>query len=179
LIEPRALLASPHPDERPTRRVTVLDRRIGGIVPLRFVALACLVALAGCSADEVHSPQTFFPGSNRTSWSACGKIGGTGDVLQICADLTLDQATQKPTGYSILFHLPNAEHVRIAVFDARASLVKVLLDSDEAANLPDVFRDPPVDWDFTDAAGARVAQGDYRFYFSAGGIVSTSDVEVP
>jgi hypothetical protein len=148
-------------------------------VLLRRMALVGLLVLAGCSADEVHSPQTFFPGSTRSSWSACGKVGGAGDQIQVCADLALDPGTLKATGYSILFHLPNAEHVRIAVFDAHAVLLNVLLDGDEPANVPGVFRDPPVNWDFTDAAGVRVPAGDYRLYFSAGDIVTTSDVEVP
>ena len=146
---------------------------------MRRLALIAALALAGCSADEVHSPQVFFPGSHPSSWSACNKIGVLGDEVQICADLTLDPATLRATGYSISFHLPNSAHVRIAVFDSRGALVNLLLDSDELANLPGVFREPPVGWDFTDAHGNRVPAGDYRCYLSAGSIVSTSDVAVP
>ncbi len=65
------------------------------------------------------------------------------------------------------------------MFDSQAALVKTLLDADEPATLPGQFRLPPISWDFTDANGQPVGSGDYRLYFKAGDIVSTSDVQVP
>ncbi|HET9251833.1 MAG TPA: hypothetical protein VFP58_06935 [Candidatus Eisenbacteria bacterium] len=56
--------------------------------------------------------------------------------------------------------------------------MKVLFDAEEPATLPDQFRSPPIIWDFTDANGTRVPDGDYRIYFSATGFLSTSDVPV-
>jgi len=67
--------------------------------------------------------------------------------------------------------------VRIAVFDANAVLVKVLLDSEEQGTLGQ-FRTPPVQWNFTDAHGDRV-KGEFRIYFSAGEFLTSSDVVAP
>jgi hypothetical protein len=139
--------------------------------------LACL-ALVGCSSDGIHERQTFFPGSTLTSWSACDKFTGTSDQIQICASNGYLAGSSTLT-YNISFSLPNDEHVRIAVFDSHAALVKVLLDQDEPATLPGFFRTPPVAWDFTDAQGVRVPRGDYRLYFKAGDFQSSSDVEIP
>jgi len=80
--------------------------------------------------------------------------------------------------YNISFFVPEPEHVRIAVFDEHASLVNVLFDADEPATLAGTFRSPPVSWDFTDARGNRVPDGEYRLYFQAGDYVSTSDLTV-
>lgn len=135
--------------------------------------------LLGCSADGIHDPQKFFPGSDLESWDACSKFGDPAeDQIQICASTGLLPGRSSAT-YNILFALPNSSHVRIAVFDETAALVKILLDSDEAATLPGLFRQPPIAWDFTDAAGHRVPGGDYRIYFRAGDFLSTSDVPVP
>ncbi|HEX7079358.1 MAG TPA: hypothetical protein VF363_13120 [Candidatus Eisenbacteria bacterium] len=81
--------------------------------------------------------------------------------------------------YSIQFALPAPAHVRIAVFDSRAALVKVLFDSDEPATVAGYFRTPPIEWDFTDAHGALVKPGPYRLYFKAEDYTSTSDVVYP
>lgn len=56
--------------------------------------------------------------------------------------------------------------------------MKVLLNDDEPATLPGEFRQPPIVWDFTDEAGARVPDGDYRVYFQSDTFLSTSDVVV-
>ena len=97
--------------------------------------------------------------------------------MTICAsELTLPGATSP--SYNINFAIPAPEHVRIAVFDEHASLVRVLFDADEPATLSGSFRMPPISWDFTDAAGRRVPEGSYRLYFQAGDYVSTSDVTV-
>jgi hypothetical protein len=141
------------------------------------LALAC-VALVGCSSDGIHERQTFFPGSTLTSWSACDKFTGTTDVIQICASNGYLAGSTTLT-YNISFSLPNDAHVRIAVFDSHAALVKVLIDQDEPATLPGFFRSPPIAWDFTDTAGHRVPPGDYRLYFKSGEFQSSSDVEVP
>jgi hypothetical protein len=74
--------------------------------------------------------------------------------------------------------MPNAGHVTIGVFDSNAKMVKILLDDDEPATLPGQFRQPPVIWDFSDAQGNRVPDGDYRIYFQSGEFQSTSDVAV-
>ena len=125
----------------------------------------------------MHSPQKFFPGSNQTSWDACDKFGTAGDQIQICASTGLLAGQTAPT-YNIRFNMPNAGHVTIGVFDTNAKLVKYLLDDDEPATLPGLFRQPPVVWDFTDANGVRVPNGDYRVYFKTGDFQSTSDVAV-
>jgi len=125
----------------------------------------------------VHSPQEFFPGSDKTSWDACDKFGTPGDQIQICASTGLLAGQPAPT-YNIRFNMPNAGHVTIGVFDSHARLVKSLLDQDEPATLPGQFRQPPVVWDFTDSEGHRVSDGDYRVYFQSGEFLSTSDVVV-
>jgi hypothetical protein len=142
-----------------------------------LLLFAC-VALVGCNSDAIHERQTFFPGSTLTSWERCDKFTGISDDIQICASTGLLPGATTPT-YNISFSLPNDAHVLIAVFDRYAKLVKVLLDADEPATLPGFFRQPPVAWDYTDAAGARVPPGDYRFYFKSGDTQSTSDVVVP
>ncbi|MGE5177714.1 MAG: hypothetical protein ACM3PF_01330 [Bacteroidota bacterium] len=140
--------------------------------------MIAVVALVGCSADGIHSTQTFFPGSTLTAWDDCGKFGPTSNTIAICAQTGINPATQV-NSYNISFFIPSPEHVRIAVFDEHANLVKVIFDADEPATLEGTFRTPPVPWDFTDAAGRPVASGDYRLYFKAGDYVSTSDVTVP
>jgi hypothetical protein len=100
-----------------------------------------------------------------------------GSQIEICASTALSPGETQAT-YNIRFSLPNAAHVRIAVFSSKAALVKVLLDDDEPATLPGEFRSPPVVWDFTDQSGARVPLGDYRVYFESGDFLSMSDVEV-
>jgi len=133
--------------------------------------------LVGCSADGIHSPQTFFPGSQRTSWDECSKFGTTSNVVAICAQTgLLPNATA--VSYNIDFFIPAPEHVRIAVFDEHAALVKILFDADEPATLPGTFRPGLISWDFTDASGTRVPAGTYRLYFQAGDFVSTSDLDV-
>jgi hypothetical protein len=154
------------------------SRPAGSSNPLKsFLALACL-ALVGCSSDGIHERQTFFPGTTLTSWAACDKFTGTSSDIQICASNGLLAGATNIT-YNISFSLPNDAHVRIAVFDSHAALVKVLLDQDEPATLPGFFRSPPVAWDFTDANGTPVPRGDYRLYFKSGDFQSSSDVEVP
>ncbi|MGH7680514.1 MAG: hypothetical protein ACRENN_00835 [Candidatus Eiseniibacteriota bacterium] len=139
--------------------------------------MVAIVALAGCSADGVHSVQNFFPGSEKTSWDECGKFSVTGSEIIVCASTSvLPGATQQT--YNIEFSLPHAAHVRIAVFDAHAARMKMLLDSDEAATLPGFFRQPPVPWDFTDESGHRVKAGNYRIYFESETFISTADLEV-
>lgn len=132
----------------------------------------------GCSADGIHSTQQFFPGSELTSWDACDKFATTGDHIAVCATKGLlpDGVTE---GYSIQFALPAPVHVRIAVFDSRAALVKVLFDADEPATVQGYFRTPPIEWDFTDANGVLVKPGQYRLYFKAEQYLSTSDVVYP
>ncbi len=139
--------------------------------------MACL-ALVGCNSDAIHGRQAFFPGSQRTSWSACDKFSGISDAVQICASLGLLPGATNTT-YNISFSLPNDTQVVIAVFDSHADLVKVLHNADEPATLPGFFRQPPISWDFTDENGVRVPTGDYRLYFKTGGLQSTSDLEVP
>ena len=139
--------------------------------------LACF-ALVGCSSDAIHGQQTFFPGSTRTSWAECDKFSGISDEIEICASIGLMPGASQQT-YNISFFLPNDASVLIAVFDSHAALVKVLLQSEETATVPGFFRQPPVVWDFTDAKGARVSPGDYRFYFKSGETQSTSDLVVP
>lgn len=141
-----------------------------------LLVLACL-GIAGCSSDSIHSAQTFFPGDQRTSWDSCDKFSSTQDEVTICATTSLLPGQSAPT-YNIRFNTPNSDHIKIAVFDSHAALVKVLFDADEPATLPDEFRSPPILWDFTDANGARVPDGDYRIYFSATDFLSTSDVAV-
>jgi len=142
------------------------------------VPLALLLAIAGCSSDGVFSPQKFFPGSERQSFSDCGKFGPSGFEPQICAGFYTAPGKTEAT-YFISFFIPNDEHVRIAVYDQNAKLVKVLLDQDEPANLPGFYRQPPVEWDFTNQEGERVQPGDYRVYFSAGDVLVPSDVVAP
>lgn len=138
--------------------------------------MIAVVALVGCSADAVHSPQKFFPGSALTSWDDCSKFGSTSNVVAVCAQTGIVAGTDS-TAYFIEFFIPSPEHVRIAVFDQHAVLVKVLFDADEPATLPGTFR-PAIHWGFTDTAGRHVQAGDYRVYFQAGSYISTSDVAV-
>ena len=144
-------------------------------MPLRVLALFCVAVILGCSADNVDSPLVFFPGSERTSWDDCGKFGGGGDLVQVCAALINVPNTNVPASYSISFFLPTPSHVLIEVFDAHGALVKVLLDDSEPATIGP-FRTPPVEWDLTNAQGAPVPHGDYRVYMSAGQFLSSSDV---
>lgn len=146
---------------------------------LRVLTFLCAALLVGCSADNVHSPLEFFPGSQRTSWEDCGKFGGGGNLVQVCAAFANAPGTTTPTSYSISFYLPSPLEVRIVVFDAHGALVKVLLNSFEPATLGQ-FRLPPVDWDLTDSRGVRVPGGNYRVYMKAGDIfLSSSDVALP
>jgi len=138
--------------------------------------VTCL-ALVGCNSNPIHARQPFFPGSELTSWSACGKFTGVSSDITICAGVGLLPNGTVPT-YNISFSLPNDARVLIAVFDGSAKLVKVLLDQDELATLPGFFRQPPVAWDFKDAAGKGVPAGTYRVYFKSGDFQSTSDVVV-
>lgn len=135
------------------------------------------IALVGCSADGIHSTQKFFPGSRLTAWDECSKFGQTGNTVAICATRGLLPGATRPS-YNISFFIPSPQHVRIAVFDEHATLVKVIFDADEPATLSGSFRIPPVPWDFTDAAGHPVPAGPYRLYFQAGDFLSTSDVTV-
>ena len=141
-----------------------------------LLVLGCLL-VAGCDSDSIHSAQTFFPGSERTAWDSCDKFNSATDEITICASTAILAGHTQPS-YNIRFNIPNSDHVKIAVFDSHAALVKVLFDADEPATLPNEFRSPPIVWDFTDAHGTRVPDGDYRLYFSATDYQSTSDVTV-
>ena len=146
---------------------------------LRICVSFALALLVGCSANELSSPLNFFPGAERSSWSACDKFGATGGDVQVCATFLLDVNTNTATSYSISFFVPRTLHVRIAAFDTHGALVKLLLDREETATIGQ-FRTPPIIWDFTDSRGARVPGGSYRCYLSAGeDFLSFSDVEVP
>jgi len=145
-------------------------------VTLRVLALLCVAVVLGCSADNVDSPLVFFPGSERTSWDDCGKFGGGGNLVQVCAALINVPGTNVPASYSISFFLPTPAQVKIEVFDAHGALVKVLLDDSEPATIGP-FRTPPVEWDLTNAQGAHVPHGDYRVYMRAGeSFLSSSDL---
>jgi len=145
---------------------------------VRLLILLAVAALAGCSSDEVHSPLDFFPSGERASWSDCQKFGLSGSGIGVCAAFVTPPSSTVPTAYSISFYLPSAGHVRIAVFDSHAALVKVLLDRDEPGTIGP-YRVPPIVWNFTDSQGQRVAAGAYRCYFASGDFVSFSDLEVP
>jgi hypothetical protein len=134
-------------------------------------------ALVGCNTNSIHERQPFFPGSQLTSWSACGKFSGAQSDIEICAGVGLLPSATTPT-YNISFSLPNNAHVLIAVFDANAAFVRTLLDMDELATLPGFFRQPPVAWDFKDAKGVKMPAGTYRIYFKSGDFQSTSDVVI-
>jgi hypothetical protein len=135
------------------------------------------ISLVGCSADGVYSPQKFFPGSERTNWDSCDKFGVPGEEIQICATTGILPG-QSAASYNIQFSLPNEGHVRIAVFNSNAALVRVLLDDTEPATPTGFYRTPPISWNYTDTNGTRVGAGDYRVYFETEGFLSTSDVEV-
>ena len=147
-------------------------------MPLRVLLLLGALALIGCSADNVDAPLEFFPGSQRTSWEDCGKFGGGGNDVLVCAGFSNAPGTTTPILYSISFFLPSPSDVRIVVFDSHAVLVKVLLNDLEPATIGP-FRQPPIDWDLTDASGNRVPSGDYRVYMRAGTFLSSSDVTIP
>jgi hypothetical protein len=148
-------------------------------LPLRVLALLCVAAIAGCSADNVNSPLEFFPGSQRTSWEDCGKFGGGGNDIQVCAAMINQAGTTTPASYSISFFLPSPGEVLIAVYDAHGGLVKILLNASEPATLGP-FRTPPIEWDLTDAHGEHVPRGDYRVYMRVGdSFLSSSDVIIP
>ena len=161
----------------PTFEAAVPRSRIGASFSLRILLVLAVASLVGCSADGIHSPQKFFPGSRLTSWDACSKFGEVGNEVAICATTGLLPGATSAS-YNIQFALPAPAHVRIAVFDEHAALVRVLFDADEPATLQGSFRVPPISWDFTDAAGHRVPSGDYRLYFQTGDFTSTSDVTV-
>jgi len=146
---------------------------------LRVLALLCAAAILGCSADNVNSPLEFFPGSERTSWADCGKFGGGGNEIQVCAALLNQPGTSTPASYSISFFLPSPGEVLIAVYDSHGALIKVLFNASEPATIG-TFRTPPIEWDLTDAGGARVPGGDYRVYMRVGNnFLSSSDVTIP
>ena len=146
---------------------------------LRVLVVLCAIAFVGCSADNVDSPLEFFPGSQRTSWDDCGKFGGGGNQIQVCAAIINAPGTNTPASYSISFFLPSPSEVSIVVFDAHGALVKVLLNDQEPATIGP-FRTPPVDWDLTDATGTKVKPGDYRVYMKASPtFLSSSDVNIP
>ncbi len=146
---------------------------------LRVLALLCLGAFIGCSADNVNSPLEFFPGSQPTSWADCGKFGSGGNTVQVCAGIVNQAGTTTPSSYSISFYLPSPMDVRIAAYDAHGALMKVLLVSSEPATIGG-YRQPPVDWDLTDSQGNRVPAGNYRVYMRAGDqFFSSSDVAIP
>lgn len=158
--------------------VLVPRRRIGARSKLRTLLVIAALALTGCSSDGIHSPQKFFPGSQLTAWDDCSKFGQAGNTVAICASVGLLPGASGPS-YNIQFALPSTAHVRIAVFNENAALLKVLFEGDEPPTIPGSFRVPPISWDFTDAHGAPVKPGNYRLYFQADDFVSTSDVEVP
>lgn len=142
----------------------------------QWLAVAA-IALVGCSADGIHSPQKFFPGSTLTNWDECSKFGTTSNTIAICATSgTLPGRTT--SSYNVDFFIPSPAHILIAVFDEHANRVKVVFDADEPATLSGTFRIPPVPWDYTDESGRRVPNGQYRMYFKAGDFISTSDVKV-
>lgn len=136
-----------------------------------------MIALVGCSADAIDSPQKFFPGSVETNWDECSKFGQVGNEVAICASTGLLPGASSPS-YNIQFSIPSPAHVRIAVFDEHAALVKVLFDADEPATLQGSFRVPPISWNFTDVSGRKAPAGDYRVYFRTGDFTSKSDVVV-
>ncbi len=146
---------------------------------LRIAVSLALIFLPGCSANGLNSPLNFFPGAERSSWSACDKFGATGNDVQVCATFIRDPNTNAATAYSISFYVPRTLHVHLAVFDTHGALVTLLLDGDELATIGQ-YRTPPIVWRFTDARGVRVPAGNYRCYLSAGpDFLSFSDVEVP
>jgi hypothetical protein len=146
----------------------------------RLVALALLILLVGCSSDAIYGPQKYFPGSNRHSWDDCQKFIGAGPDVQVCAGYTYLQGglDLTPQSYVVSYYVARDEYVRISVFDERGALVRKLLDQPVSAVVPGQNW-PTVTWDFTDAAGIRLASGDYRVYLRAGDYVTSSDVEVP
>ncbi len=145
---------------------------------MQLALLFAVLLVGGCSSDNIYDPQKFFPGHNPHGWSDCeDKFGPVGTGIQICASYFYPPGSIAPSSYAMSYHIPNDEHVRLAVYDEHALLVKVLIDQDRLANLP--LDSYPIDWDFTDADGNRVPSGDYRLYFRAGEFVSSSDVEVP
>ena len=137
-----------------------------------------LLALVGCSADDIHSPQKFFPGSVRGSWDECSKSSTVGNAITLCASTGLMPGASAPS-YNIQFSIPSPAHVRIAAFNEHAELVRVIFDADEPETIGGGFRLPPVSWKFDDASGQRVPAGDYRLYFQSGQFISTSDVVIP
>ena len=147
-------------------------------MPLRVLAVLCVAAILGCSADNVNSPLEFFPGSERTSWDDCGKFGGGGNQIIVCAAFNYQSGTTIPVSYGISFFVPSPTEVLIAVYDAHGALVKVIFNQTEPATIGP-FRTPPIDWDLTDAKGNRVPGGDYRVYMRAGDFLSSSDVTLP
>ena len=167
ILTARSASSSPHIVPSGRNRSTALRQ---------WLAVAA-IALVGCSADDIHSPQKFFPGSQRTSWDECSKSSPIGNSVAICATTGLlpDGIT---TAYIINFSIPSPQHVRIAVFDTHAARVRILFDADEPATLSNSFRSPPITWDFTDGTGHRVPAGSYRLYFQAGDFTSTSDVDI-
>jgi len=126
----------------------------------------------------VFSPQKFFPGSQHTSWDSCNKFITPSNDIQICGSIGVLAGQTEPS-YNIQFFIPHEAAVRIAVFDSRAALVKVLFFALEPATLQGYFRTPPIPWDFRDKNGKRVPAGDYRVYFESEQFLSTSDVAVP
>ena len=126
----------------------------------------------------MFSPQKFFPGSQHTSWDSCNKFVSLSNEIVLCGSIGLLPG-ETEASYNIQFFIPHEAAIRIAVFDSRAALVKVLFNALEPATLQGYFRTPPIPWNFTDANGKRVPAGDYRVYFESEQFLSTSDVAVP
>lgn len=100
-----------------------------------------------------------------------------GNDIQLCGTVGILPGETAPS-YNIQFFIPHEARVRLAVFNSKAALVRVLYDAVEPATLQGYFRIPPIPWNFTDNDGRRVPAGDYRVYFETEQFLSASDVVV-
>jgi predicted acyl esterase len=95
----------------------------------------------------------------------------TGDVTAVAADPSESPGVTLSTNYpnpftsvtTIRYVLPDADHVRVRVFDTRGRLVRVLVDGDQGPG-PNL-----VSWDGFNLHGLEVADGVYFYNLEMGG----------
>jgi hypothetical protein len=129
------------------------------------------IALGGCGDGDGVGPGAACEFSGITALDASGILVGTEDPDDWCAEVI---AFPNPMAAltSIRFTLAQDQQVRIAVRDAVAGEIRVLVDQMLPAGLH------MVDWDGTSDSGARVDDGIYCVTVRCDAFSCTGDIEV-
>ncbi|OQB43031.1 MAG: flagellar basal body rod modification protein [Candidatus Latescibacteria bacterium ADurb.Bin168] len=123
-------------------------------------------ALVGIARAEFSNPvllhvsgTTGAPGLNSVSLNE----GAIPAMIIVPVQFSLAQNAPNPFNPSttIMFGLPGAEHVRLAVYDVNGRLVRTLIDGQVAAGSHEVL------WDGSDGNGRAVASGVYVYRLTA------------